>query len=274
MNKIHEANQKNWDSWASSWGELRDKDGLWQRCIQEPALAFDGESLELICEFQGDLHGKHVCVIGSGDNYAAFALAGMGAEVTSTDISEKQLELASHRANILGLNIRFVRADAANLEGIDSSCFDLVCSTNGFFVWISDPGQVFKEVFRVLKPGGYYITYDIHPFMRPWKDQISPIEMEKPYSATGPFKIEKAGLSTYEFNWRISDIINPLLASGLQLQRLIESPPKGAQFWLGNSYVPGTDDNLMDWKNNPRAGLPVWLTLAAKKHYMTKKNNE
>ena len=33
-----------------------------------------------------------VCVIGSGDNYAAFALAGLEAAATSTDISEQQLK--------------------------------------------------------------------------------------------------------------------------------------------------------------------------------------
>ena len=46
----------------------------------------------MILRFAGDLHGKRACVIGSGDNYAAFALAGLGAQVTSTDISARQME--------------------------------------------------------------------------------------------------------------------------------------------------------------------------------------
>ena len=79
-------------------------------------------------------------MVGSGDNYAAFALAGMGARVTSTDISAQQLAVARKRAEQLGLDIAFVQADATILEGIGEGEFDLVCSSNGFFVWIAEPG--------------------------------------------------------------------------------------------------------------------------------------
>ncbi len=270
-NEMHAANQGYWDSIASYWQELRDQDSLWQKCPQKPALAFDDGAFEMICEFQGDLQGKPVCVIGSGDNYAAFALAGMGALVTSIDLSEQQLLVAAKRAHILGLKIRFVQADATDLEPIGNDEFDLVCSTNGFFVWISVPGEVFKEVYRVLKPGGYYISYDLHPFLRPWKNQVSPIEMEKPYTETGPFVYEEAGQLCYEFNWRLSDLINPLLDSGLQLRRLVESPADDSRFWQGDSYKPGSDENLLDWRYNPRAGLPVWLGLAAEKPHIPKR---
>ncbi len=265
INEIHEANQRHWDSAALHWKELRDRDQLWRKCPQQPALAFDGGALEMIHTFLGELREKNVCVIGSGDNYAVFALAGMGARVTSTDISEQQLQVAAQRADFLGLDIRFVRADAAALEPIDDAEYDLVCSTNGFFVWIADPGRVFRQVYRILKPGGYYIFYDIHPFLRPWKDQITPIEMEKPYSETGPFEDEELGQPIYEFHWRLGDLINPLLESGLLLQRMAESPPKDARFCQDFSYVPGAGNSLSDWRSNPRAGLPAWLTLAAEK---------
>ncbi len=57
----------------------------------------------MIRRYTGDLRGKPALVIASGDNYAAFALAGMGARVTSTDISARQLEVARQRAELLGL---------------------------------------------------------------------------------------------------------------------------------------------------------------------------
>jgi ubiquinone/menaquinone biosynthesis C-methylase UbiE len=219
----------------------------------------------LIRQFVGDLHGKQVCVIGSGDNYAAFALAGMGAAVTSTDIAAQQLEIARGRAEALGLRIEFIRADAASLDGIENDRFDLVCSSNGFFVWIPEPGAVFGAVHRVLKPGGYYIFYDIHPFLRPWKDQISPLEMEKPYAATGPFEEEGYEDKNYQFHWQLSDLVNPILTSKLVLRRLCESEAKDTRFWEGYAYTPGEDETLLDWQNNPRAGLPAWLTVAAQK---------
>ncbi|HEY3340929.1 MAG TPA: class I SAM-dependent methyltransferase, partial [Anaerolineae bacterium] len=223
MQEMHEANRRHWDAAASGWRQLRDRDQLWRQCPAQPALAFDGMALEMIHQFAGELVGKQVCVIGSGDNCAAFALAGMGAAVTSVDISERQLEVAAQRAQELGLQITFVRSDAAGLKPIQDGAFDLVCSTNGFFVWIAQPAVVFSAVHRILKAGGYYIFYDIHPFMRPWKDQITPIEMVKPYSETGPFESVEAGQPVYEFGWTLSDFVNPLLETGLQLRKMAES---------------------------------------------------
>jgi ubiquinone/menaquinone biosynthesis C-methylase UbiE len=208
---MNQANQRYWDAMAPDWQALRDQDQLWRKCPQQPELAFDGEALAMIRQFVGDLHGKRVCVVGSGDNYAAFALAGMDACVTSTDISTRQLAVARQRAEQLGLDIAFVQADATILGGIGESEFDLVCSSNGFFVWIAEPRHVFQQVYRVLRPGGFYIFYDVHPFMRPWKDQITPLEMENPYTATGPFEYKDYGQANYQFHWRISDLINPLV---------------------------------------------------------------
>lgn len=146
MNEMHEANRKYWDTATPKWQELDDAD--WRKCPQKPSLAFEGNVLDMINEFIGNLEGKHACVIGSGDNYAAFALAGLGAVVTSTDISEQRLKVAEQRANILGLDIHFVRCDAADLASIPDAGFDMVCSTNGFFVWIADLAGVFAEVNR------------------------------------------------------------------------------------------------------------------------------
>ena len=89
--------------------------------------------------------------------------------------------------------------------------------------------------------------------------------MEKPYFATGPFKSDESTGTTYEFNWTISDIVNPLLESGMMLRRIVETPASDSRFWQDGSYLPGTDNSLLDWRSNPRAGLPVWLTLAAEK---------
>ena len=261
MIKIHEANRQHWNSQATTWEERLNRDGRWRRCHKEPELAFEGETLSTIREMVGDLRGKQVCIIGSGDNMAAYALSGLGAAVTSTDISEERLKLAASRAEALGLSIDFVRSDAADLGFADDSTFNLVCSTNGFFVWVADLGAVFRQVSRVLRPGGTYVFYDIHPFMRPWKEQVTPIEMEKPYWDTGPFQESADG--SYEFNWTLADLLNPLAQAGLTLKKVLESPAQDPGFWQGSGGESDMDGSLLDWKQNPRAGLPVWLTVAA-----------
>ncbi|MDE2742808.1 MAG: methyltransferase domain-containing protein [Gemmatimonadota bacterium] len=260
MTKYHDSNRRHWNEAAKQWEELRDKDGLWQRCPNEPDLGFAGGALQLIREVAGNISGKDVCVIGSGDNYAAFALAGMGANVTSIDISEQQLEVAARRAEQLGLSMAFVQADAADLKSIGDEGFDLVCSSNGFFVWIADLQAVFNEILHILRPGGHYVFYDIHPFQRPWKDQIRPIEVERPYWETGPIGNEKNG--TFVFNWTLADILNPVATSGFILRKILESAAEDSRYWQGSSYMSGTDERLLGWNENPRAALPVWLTVA------------
>ena len=263
MNKIHEANRRRWNNQATWWEDRLNCADRWHRCHKEPELAFKVDVLAIIREMVGNLRDKRVCIIGSGDNLAAYALSGLGAVVTSTDISEERLDLAARRAEALGVSIDFVRSDAADLGFAADSTFDLVCSTEGFFVWIADLGGVFREVSRILKPGGAYVFYDIHPFMRPWKDQITPIEMAKPYWDTGPFRLSKN--ESYEFNWTLADLLNPLAQAGLTLKKVLESAADEPGFWKVTGDESRVDESLLDWRVNPRAGLPAWLTVAASK---------
>ena len=260
MNPMHEANRRYWNEVTEWWEGLEEEGGLWRRCPREPDLAFAGGALGLVREVLGTVSDKDVCVVGSGDNHAAFAFSGMGANVTSVDISEHRLAVAETRARHLGLQITFVQADAADLSVIVDAEFDLVFSSNGFFVWISDLRAVFSEIHRILRPCGHYVFYDIHPFQRPWKDQVMPIEVVKSYWETGPFEDEEEG--TFEFNWTLANILNPLAASGFILRRILESPAADSRFWQNYSHLPGTDDSLLNWRQNPRAALPTWLTLA------------
>lgn len=104
---FHEANRRRWEVGSASWARRADTRGIWQRCHRDPSLALFATELNWF----GDIAGKNVAVLGSGDNQVVFALAGLGAKVTSVDISEQQLEVARRRAAELGLQVDFVRAD-------------------------------------------------------------------------------------------------------------------------------------------------------------------
>ena len=86
--------------------------------------------------------------------------------------------------------------------------------------------------------------------------------MAKPYWDTGPYTAEEG---SFEYNWTLADLLNPLADAGLVLRQIAESPAKDPRFWEGHAYEPGLDPSLMDWRRNPRAGLPVWLTVCAQK---------
>ena len=281
---MHQANRKRWDLAAPQWKARRDADGSWQRCPTDPSLGFERGSLDLLRQYVGDLSGKTACVLGSGDNYAAFALVGLGADVTSVDISQEQLHVAAKRAAQLGLEITFVRGDATDLPCLKGNVFDLVCSTNGVTVWITDPKRYYAEACRILKPGGIFLLYDIHPFQRPWNDPPEPLKMIKPYFDSGPKEWlydpesgetalasevppgERQGrVSAFKCHWTIGELIMAMLDAGLELLHILEEPEADWQFWQPNATDEGLKSDLLDWQKNPRAGLPVWLTLVAKK---------
>jgi SAM-dependent methyltransferase len=284
MNRMHEANRRSWDLAAPGWKAKRDADGGWQRCHIDPALGFERGSLGLLRRYVGDLSGKKACVLGSGDNYAAFALAGLGADVTSVDISQAQLDVAARRADQLGLDVHFVRGDITALPALADNTFDFACSTNGVMVWITDPKGYYSEACRILKPGGIFLSYDIHPFQRPWNDVPESLEMIKPYFDSGPrewlddpvsgeaglasevpFEERQGRISSFECHWTISELLTALLDANLELLHVLEEPDTDPAFWTMDAVDDELERDLIDWRKNPRAGLPVWLTLVARK---------
>ena len=171
-------------------------------------------------------------MIGSGDNHAAFALAGLG-RAGHLDRYRRRPARGRRRsrAGALGLDIRFLHADAADLGALDAESFDLVVSTNGFFVWIADLAAVFGEVHRILEPGGRYLFYDVHPFQRPWKGMgATSARRETLLGHRGPSK-EDGQRPSFEFNWTLADLLNQMVEQGLQIEHVLESPARDGHYW-------------------------------------------
>ena len=94
MNEFHEANRRGWDAAALAGLGQVDRTRDWRACHRDASLVFNAPELNWLA----NVRGKTVCVLGSGDNLAVFALAGLGAQVTSVDISQEQLNIAKKRA--------------------------------------------------------------------------------------------------------------------------------------------------------------------------------
>lgn len=206
----------------------------------------------------------------SGNNHAVFVFALLGAQVTSCDLSEKQLKNAALAAEKLGIrdSIEFVCSDTMKLEGVQDSAYDLVYTSNGVHVWISDLEGMYRNIHRIMKPGALYLLYEIHPFQRPFDDSLKVV---KPYDWTGPFE----GESEITFAWRIQDILNALLDSGLRLEHfeeLLAEKDYEDPFWIPvEAQVKGVTatreevDRMYDWRHNPAAALPNYMCMVGRK---------
>ena len=161
--------KESWNETADSeWYQSLRKDDIIMKLVEKPTSVFHHSVYSLIGKYIPDLHNKRVLLPSSGDNHAAFAFALLGAEVTSADISEKQLEHAKVIAGKLKLKINFVCDDTTLLSNMPDNSFDLVYTSNGTHTWIADLPTMYKNIHRVLKADGFSIMYDVHPFNRPF----------------------------------------------------------------------------------------------------------
>jgi len=103
--------------------------------------------------------GDRVLDLGSGlgvDSFIAASRVGDEGSVVGLDISKGEVVHASKRAKVRGVEekVKFVNGDMENVPLPDES-IDVVIS-NGAFCLAPDKEKAFKEIFRVLKPGGHF----------------------------------------------------------------------------------------------------------------------
>lgn len=86
--------------------------------------------------------------------------------IIGLDIADKLIDFAKKYSNDYNLDIDFVVGDATKLEYEDNFFDVLIFSFNGMqcIPGLENRRDVLKEVYRVLKPGGYYIftAHDRH----------------------------------------------------------------------------------------------------------------
>ena len=249
-----------WNKTADSeWYKSLRTDGKIKELINNPVSAFHPAVYDLIRKYFPDIKNKSILLPSSGDNHAAFAFALLGAKVTSADISERQLENAAAIADRLNLSIDFVCDNTMELSHIEDDVYDLVYTYNGTHSWIPDLSIMYHNICRVLKSSGYSIMYDIHPFNRPftgepWKEP----KVSKAYKDTMP-----------SCHWRVQDLINASISAGLSIKEMAELESVNASFWYTYDELKKQSSesiqSINDWKSNPMAALPAWITIVSQK---------
>jgi len=108
-----------------------------------------------------DVRGKTVLDIGCGTGGPACMLGGkLGARVVGTDLEASLLRRTQKRALERGLQdrIALIQVGRGPLP-FRNGAFDVVLSS-GAFTQTEDKLEMFRECFRVLRPGGWLSAYD------------------------------------------------------------------------------------------------------------------
>ena len=135
------------------------------------------------CHVQG---GGKVMDVASGAGATACLLAKQfGCTVMGVDSSEHMLERARKKASECGLAIEFWLGDAHGLPANDGSFDAVICECT---LCALDKQSVLKEMYRVLKPGGYAGIHDLcwsEDAPARLKAELIELENERPETLAG-----------------------------------------------------------------------------------------
>ena len=103
---------------------------------------------------QVPLAGKRVLDVGCGGGILTEAMAGLGAEVTGIDLSDKALKVAKLHLYESGRSVDYQMAAAEDFAAQHAGEFDVVTCME-MLEHVPDPASVVAACSRLVKPGGW-----------------------------------------------------------------------------------------------------------------------
>ncbi len=118
----------------------------------DPGKKVDEIEKDLMLDHLKQIPVKHMLEVGCGTGHWTTFFAEQGFRVLATDSSKSMLRIAEEKKPA---NITFHRADADNLP-FENKSFDVISAVT-VLEFVDDKQQVFDEIYRVLKPGGWLL---------------------------------------------------------------------------------------------------------------------
>jgi SAM-dependent methyltransferase len=173
------------------------------------------DGLEVLCLAAGG--GKH------GPLYAA-----AGAKVTVLDISAAMLDLDRQVARERKIDFQILQGSMDDLSMLGRRRFDLVIHPVST-CYVPDVGRVFREVARVTKPDGLYVSQHksptslqatLEPAVSGRYELLHPQTSAAPLPAAPPSRLREAG--THEFVHSLAALLGGICAAGFSIDDVCE----------------------------------------------------
>ena len=194
--------------------------------------------------FPADLRGTAVLCLASGGGQQGPVLAAAGADVTVFDNSPAQLARDEEVAVREGLVLRTVLGDMRDLSAFPDASFDVVFNPVSN-VFCPELGPVWRESFRVLRPGGVlmsgFLNPDIFIFDLAALDEREEfvVRHKIPFTTLDLSEDERARVyegGAIEYSHTLTEQIGGQLSAGFLLTHLAEAPHHAD---LTARYMPG-----------------------------------
>ena len=255
------------------------------------APAPDGSTGE--ADLLGDVQGRQLLHLGCGPGHDSVSWANLGARVTAVDFAEDNLRECRRLAALgatAGLpsrvrpggrgkaqrapdRVQILVADALELP-FRSASFDVVYAA-GIVAWIGDLARFYREIARVLVPGGRLLAVEEHPMRmvldedgvpdptaHPYRDQALRHEID---ATALPWPMRPGEWETDDYLWTTETLVTGIIEAGLQIEKLLEPvwshSPAGYRLPASGAPEPRSLESGA-WSSKP-ASIPTCLVVMA-----------
>jgi SAM-dependent methyltransferase len=180
----------------------------------------------------GDVKGKRVLDLGCGSGQASIAFARQGAHAIALDASARQLERGRRLAEIEEVRVEWHRSDLADLAFLRADSVDLAFSAHAL-AEVEDLDRVFRQVHRVLTPGGAFVFSYEHPIALCTGREaggegtlpLGLLEVRRSYFERAPLTVDRDGEPITLYTRTVSDVFGAAGRAGFRIDVLLEPVP-------------------------------------------------
>ncbi len=168
------------------------------------------------------------------------------------------------------MEARFVCSTVDALPEVLDGEFDIVFTSYGVLMWLSDLDRWAAVIAHFLRPGGRFHLVEFHPVIRALSDNPEP-RIQPGYFIGGPqrWDVDRDYADpsyalhhpSYEWVHKVGDVVNALIGAGLMLESLQEHPVAAEQM---RPYMvrDAADDR---WWRIPGDPIPLTYSVRARK---------
>ena len=241
---------------AAAWDRQALSDGPWSQPVSSDIIAAARQGQwqihltpsPLPAAWLGDVRDKKILCLAAAGGQQAPVLAAAGAEVTVFDLSPEQLAKDAMVARRDGLALHIVQGDMRDLSRFADASFDLILHpiSNQY---VPDIQPVWKECFRVLRPGGALLASFFNPAVfiadrdpsYAAQGMIKP-RFQVPYSdledlGSAELAAKREGREAMIFGHSLASQIGDQLAAGFVLAGFLEEMQPNPRFEI-EKFMP------------------------------------